>query len=129
MIRKCGVSVLIIGVACITAAAFFYAEALEERNLKYIRGRIDRIDFAGSKIVLQRSSGSIHLFKDDAVFYVPDDTIVVTDRQRIFNRLRRVGFVDLIKGDHVVIAYYDSAKGALPQTVRIQVLDHDIPVP
>jgi len=129
MVRRGREAALIMIAVCAIAAFFSYAQAEETNKLKYMRGRIGGIDFAGSKIVVQRLYGSIRLFEDNVVFHVPNNVLVVTNRQRIFNKLRPIGFVDLIKGDHVVIAYHAGEKGAMPAAVRIEVMDHDRPVP
>jgi len=104
------------------------AQDSKDRPVKYVRGRIYSINWAGSKIVIQWFYSTKKLSEDKMTFFIPDDVQVVTDKVKIFKPLRPAGITDLVEGDHVIIKYYDDMKKGNPEARNIKVLEHDRPI-
>jgi len=124
---KIFISVTIIIGLLIPAAS--YSDSSGGRPIKYVRGRIYKIDYPGSKITIKWFYGTGKLSEDKITFYVGDNVRVLTDRDRIFKSVRQTGLADLIERDHVVVTYYDDKKRGNPEAISIRILEHDKPTP
>jgi len=127
MIMKVKTAIFIIIIVGLMMPAFSYSK--EDRPIKYVRGRIYGIDYAGSKITIQWFYSTGKIAEDKITFFIPNNVSVLTDKRKIFKNFRRAGVVDLIKGDHVIIKYYDDKKKGNLEAISIRVLEHDRPIP
>ena len=109
---------------------FSYSQETVNRPIKYVRGRIYDIDHAGSKIIVEWFySTTMKIADDKMTFFVPDTASVFTDKRKIFKDVRPGGILDLDKGNHVVIKYYDDKKKGYPEAISITVMEFDKPIP
>jgi hypothetical protein len=106
-----------------------HSQEEKESPIKYVRGKICDIDWAGSRITIQWFYSTDKLAQDKMVFTMPRDVKVSTDRGKIFKDVRPVGVTGLIKSDHVIIGYRDNKKSGQLEAVSIRVLEHDLPIP
>ncbi|MFA5147389.1 MAG: hypothetical protein WC515_08435 [Candidatus Omnitrophota bacterium] len=105
-----------------------HSQEPKDRPIRYVRGKICGIDFAGSKLALKWYYSTGKIAEDKMTFYVPENVVVVTGKGRIFRDLRKAGVVDLIEGDHIIVKYYDDKKKGNPEAISITVLEHDRPI-
>lgn len=113
----------------VTASSFSLAQESGDRPIKYVRGRICGIDWAGSRVTIQWFYSTDKLADDKMTFIIPDDVKVYTDREKIFKNVRSAGVVDLIVGDRVIIGYRDGKNNRGLEAVTIRVLEQDRPIP
>lgn len=129
MITKGRIIIPIIAALILTAPVSSYSQPPDARPVKYVRGRILSIDWAGSKIVIQRFYSTDRLPEDKMVFSIPGDARVFTDKRKIFRDVRAAGVADLIVGDRVIIGYCDGPNKGGREVVTIRILEHDRPAP
>ncbi|MFH1190264.1 MAG: hypothetical protein V1682_06190 [Candidatus Omnitrophota bacterium] len=97
-------------------------------DIKYVRGRVYNVNWAGSKLTIQWFYSTEKLADDKMTFATPDSVQVFTDKEKIFKDVRRAGISDLNVGDHVIVGYRERKKGDL-EAVTIKVMEHDLPIP
>ena len=131
MLARARIAISIVTLIIIAAIMppFSHSQELKNSSVKYVRGRICDINWAGSRITIQWFYSTDKLAQDKMVFTIPGDVQVLTDRGKIFKDVRPAGIVDLIKGDHVIIGYRENKKRGEPEAVTIKVLEHDLPIP
>lgn len=124
--------IILISALIVTAAimpSFSYSQESNDSPVKYVRGRIYGINWAGSKLTIQWFYSTDKLAQDKMVFTIPGNVQVSTDRGKIFKDVRSIGIADLIIGDHVIIGYRENKKKGELEAGTIKVLDHDLPIP
>lgn len=116
-------------IMAVTAPFVTYAQETDNRPIKYVRGRIYGINWAGSKITIQWFYSTDELANDKITFATPDSVQVFTDRDKIFKDVRPVGISALMIDDHVIVGYRDGKGDKDPEAVTIRVMEHDKPLP
>ena len=122
------VALLIIISAIITAPICSYSQVSEDRPVKYIRGRVCGINYTSSRVTIQWLYTTDKLSQQNVTFFVPSNTLVLTEKDRIFDAPKRAGIIDLVIGDHVIIKYYTDKKNGYFEAINIRILEHDIPM-
>ncbi|OGW74885.1 MAG: hypothetical protein A2Z72_06255 [Omnitrophica bacterium RBG_13_46_9] len=126
--RFAAVIAITMATAGLMTSVLSHSQDAERRPVKYVRGRVCNVNYTGSRVTIQWFYSTGKIAEDKLTFFVPDKTPIFTEKGKIFKDARRIGIVDLVIGDHVVITYYDDGNKENPEAAKIRVLERDRPI-
>jgi hypothetical protein len=125
---RAGIIVYIMIITGLIAPDLSYSQVSKDRSIKYLRGRISNVNYTGSRITVKWLYAADNLSQNYITFSVPNNTPISSEKDMIFDNARKIGLVDLIIGNHVIIKYYADKNRGYPEAISVKVLDQDRPM-